>query len=82
MNTSKQTLMVILIFRLWEAHKEVIRSNLMSLNSNNKRKKQEKLKSLQETIKRKENELKKRPDKNINIERDKGIAGTNIKFRK
>lgn len=49
---------------VWKAHKEVIRENLISLNSNDKRKKQEKLKFLQDSLKQKENELKKKPRKN------------------
>lgn len=48
---------------VWEAHKAVMRGNLMSVNGKDKRQKYKKLEDLQNTIKQKEEQLKKHPGK-------------------
>lgn len=50
---------------VWEAHKAVLRGNLMTLNGRGKRRTQEKLKNLQEKIKQKEKDKKKLGEKSI-----------------
>lgn len=47
------------IFNIWEAHKAVLRGNLMYLNSKDKRQIQQKIETLQQKLKQKEGELKR-----------------------
>lgn len=60
---------------VWEAHKAVMRGNLMSLNAKDKRQKQMKLDELQKEIKTKEKEQE--TGQEINYKAHKSVARTN-----
>lgn len=50
---------------VWEAHKAVIRGNLIALNSKDEKEKQAKFQEIQNKISQKEKELKRKPGKKI-----------------